>query len=164
MLCRRFEPGDADPIARLFHDTVRTVNLGDYTQAQVKAWAPDEIHFRDWGAACLRCRTFVAEEAGRVLGYGQLEDNGHIDNFYVHHDQQGRGVGAALHAVIEAEARQLGIPWLFAEVSITARPFFTRIGYRVIRKQTVACRGQLFINYVMEKDLAGCAPESKSDS
>src|SRR5437879_3219575 len=38
----RFELRDAEAIARLFHDTIRIVNLGDYTQEQVEAWAPDD--------------------------------------------------------------------------------------------------------------------------
>ena len=76
MMVRRFEPRDAEQIARLFHDTIRTVNLGDYTQEQVEAWAPADIHFRDWAAACSNRCTFVAEQDGLILGFGELEPNG----------------------------------------------------------------------------------------
>lgn len=155
MIVRRFQVQDAEQVAQLFHDTIRTVNLGDYTQEQVEAWAPSEIHFRDWAAACSSRCTFVAEKDGLIVGFGELEGDGHVGRFYVHHAYQRQGVGQALHAAIEAEARRLGLARLFAEASITARPFFASLGYRTIREQTVACRGQLFTNFVMEKMLQG---------
>ena len=37
--------------------------------------------------------------------------------------------------------------------SETARPFFERRGYRVLRPQQVERRGQVLTNYVMEKEL-----------
>jgi putative acetyltransferase len=150
---RRFEPRDAEAIARLFHDTIRTVNLGDYTQEQVEAWAPDDIHFRDWVAACGSHYTFVAEQDGMIVGFGELEASGHVDRFYVHHQHQRQGIGQIIYAAVETEAGKLGLRRLFTEASITARPFFARLGYAVLREQTVECRGQTFINYVMEKQI-----------
>src|SRR5262245_41401980 len=107
VIVRRFEPRDTEQIAQLFHDTIRTVNLGDYTQQQVEAWAPDDVSFRDWEDHCTSRCTFVAEQDGLVVGYGQLEPNGHIDQFYVHHRHQRQGVAGAVYAAIETEARRL---------------------------------------------------------
>jgi putative acetyltransferase len=151
---RRFEPPDAEAIARLFHDTIRIVNLGDYTQEQVEAWAPDNIYFRDWAAACGSRWTLVAEMDGMVVGFGELEATGHVNRFYVHHLHQRQGIGQVIHTAIETEAGKLGLRRLFTEASITARPFFARLGYAVLGEQTVECRGQTFINYVMEKHLS----------
>lgn len=154
MIIRKFELRDAEQIARLFHDTIRIVNLGDYTQEQVEAWAPDDIHFRNWADKCSSRCTFVAEKDGRIVGYGELEANGHLDHLYVHHEHQRQGAAGTLYAALESEARRLGIARIFTEASITARPFFERMGYQVVREQTVHCRGQSFINYAMEKNLA----------
>jgi putative acetyltransferase len=151
MILRKFELRDTEQIARLFHDTIRIVNLRDYTQEQIEAWAPADIHFRNWAKFCSSRCTMVAERSGQVVGYGQLERNGHIDHFYVHHQHQRQGVGNGISAAIEMEARNHGIQRLFTEASLTARPFFDRMGYELVREQTVICRGQAFINYVMEK-------------
>jgi putative acetyltransferase len=151
MLVRRFERNDTEQIARLFHDTIRIVNLGDFAQEQVEAWAPDDIHFRDWAELCASRCTFVADEAGLILGFGNLEADGHIGHFYVHHLHQRNGVGRSIYAAIEAEALKLEQHRLFTEASITARPFFARMGFATMRDQTIACRGQTFVNYVMEK-------------
>lgn len=153
MIVRRFELRDTGQIAQLFHDTIRIVNLGDYTQEQVEAWAPADIHFRDWAKACSSLCTFVAVKDDLVIGFGELEVNGHINRFYVHHCHQRQGVGRSIYAAIEVAARKLNLSKLFTEASITARPFFDRMGYQMVREQTVTCRGQAFINYVMEKRL-----------
>jgi putative acetyltransferase len=88
-----------------------------------------------------------------VVGFGELEVNGHINRFYVHHQHQRQGVGNSIYAAIEAEARKLALPRLFTEASITARSFFDCMGYWMVKEQTVMCRGQVFTNYVMEKRL-----------
>lgn len=150
---RPFRTSDAEQIARLFHDTVRTINLGDYSASQVRAWAPDDLHFRDWIASCSSRFTFVADDDGVIAGFGQLEANGHIDGFYCHAHYQRRGVGRQIYQAIEQHALSLSIRRLFAEVSITARPFFERMGFVVVTEQQVARRGEVFTNYVMEKML-----------
>jgi putative acetyltransferase len=45
---RLFEVQDAEQIAQLFHETVREINIHDYSSNQVRAWAPDDIYFRNW--------------------------------------------------------------------------------------------------------------------
>ncbi len=151
---RRFHPQDASQIAQLFHDTIRQVNLGDYTLAQVQAWAPDDLHFRDWVTACSARITYVADDDGVIVGFGELEANGHIDCFYCHKDYQGQGVGRQIYQTIERKALDLSLPRLFLEASITARPFFERMGLVMLKEQTVFRRGQFLTNFVMEKWLS----------
>jgi putative acetyltransferase len=153
MEIRLFKKNDAEQIARLFHETIREVNIRDYSLEQVKAWAPDNIHFRDWAKACSSKFTFVADDKGIIAGFGELEANGHIDCFYCHKDYQRMGVGSSIYNAIETKAYELGINRLYTEASITAKPFFLRMGFSVIKEQQVEARGQTFINYVMEKFL-----------
>ena len=150
---RLFEARDAEQIARLFHETVREVNVRDYSSAQVKAWAPDDLHFRNWVEVCLNRFTYVADDGGAIAGFGELEPNGHIDCFYCHKNYQGCGVGRQIYQAIEAKAVELSASRLFTEASITAKPFFQRMGFSVVKKQEVTCRGETFINYAMEKIL-----------
>ncbi|MEG3435649.1 GNAT family N-acetyltransferase [Pannus brasiliensis CCIBt3594] len=148
MNIRLFQPRDANRIARLFHDTVREINIRDYSIEQVKAWAPDDVNFTEFTA---RDFTYIAEEGELILGFADLKKNGHIDRFFCHKDYQGRGIGRQLYETIEAKALELGIDRLVTEASITARPFFERMGFSVIQTQQVYCRGQSFTNYRMEK-------------
>jgi putative acetyltransferase len=150
---RLFETQDAEQIARLFHETVRAVNVRDYSDRQVSAWAPGDIHFRNWAEVCSSRFTYVADDDGVIAGFGELEPHGHIDCFYCHKNYQRCGVGSQIYRAIEAKAVELSLSRLFVEASITARPFFQRMGFAVVKEQTVTRRGEAFINYVMEKFL-----------
>jgi len=150
---RLFQVSDADQIAQLFHDTVREINRQDYSEAQVQAWAPDDLHFRNWVEVCSNRFTYVADDSGVIAGFAELEVNGHIDCFYCHQNYQRQGVGKRLYAAIATKANELGVQRLFAEVSITAKPFFERMGFTVVMEQVVTRRGLSFRNYSMEKFL-----------
>jgi putative acetyltransferase len=153
MEIRLFCPQDAEQIAQLFHETVREINIRDYSTNQVKSWAPDNLYFRNWSEVCANRFTYVADENGVILGFGELEPDGHIDCFYCHKNYQGRGVGRQIYQAIEAKALELGLTRLYVEASITAKPFFQRLGFSVVKEQQVSRREEIFTNYVMEKFL-----------
>ncbi|MSP48276.1 MAG: GNAT family N-acetyltransferase [Alphaproteobacteria bacterium] len=153
MIIRLYVPADLDGLIRLFRDSVRRIAIRDYTEDQVKAWAPDAVDRQSWATRRASRPTWVAEVDGEIAGFTDLEPDGHVDMMYVHSDHQGRGVAGALLRQVEAEAARLGLDRLYTEASITARPFFERKGFRVIAPQTVSLRGQDFANYRMEKRL-----------
>lgn len=158
---RRFNPDDTPALIDLFRDTVRRVNSRDYTPEQVRAWAPDDVDPARWAVLSDR-HTVVAEVDDRIVGFTDMETSGHIDRFFVHADFQGRGVGRAMLSELVAEAGRLGIPRLYAEVSITARPFFGRHGFAVVAEQAVTVRGVSMTNYRMERLLR--TPASRNDA
>jgi putative acetyltransferase len=151
---RPYRPDDAPALLDLFRDTIRRVNCRDYSPTQVAAWASDYI---DSGARFGRFTgrfVPVAEEAGRPVGFAELEPNGHIDRVYVSADHQRRGIGQQLLAAVVAEAQRVRITRLFTEASITARPFFEAQGFAMLAPQMVRCRGVEFVNYQMVRQLA----------
>ena len=123
---RPYRPDDAPALLALFRDTIRRVNSRDYSPAQIAAWASDDIDTVTWFGRFSGRYVPVAEEAGRPVGFAELEPSGHIDRVYVSADHQRRGIGRQLLAAVVAEARRVGLARLFTEASITARPFFVR--------------------------------------
>ena len=89
---RRFEAGDLPAVQELFAGSIRTVCRGDYTPAELEAWA--NRAGRITARRLLDCYTLVAEEEGRLLGFGNLEPGGHLDRLYTAADSQRRGVAA----------------------------------------------------------------------
>jgi len=158
MIIRRFQEEDTPAVMRLFFETVHAVNCADYSAEQLDAWAPqplEEMDQRRWSTTLRNNFTFVAELKGDVIGFGELEPNGHIDRFYCHKNFQRQGVGILILRAIEDKAELLQLERLIAEVSITARPFFASKGFREICEQEVEVRGVTMRNYVMEKLLDG---------
>jgi putative acetyltransferase len=150
---RRYAATDLDTLIDLFRQSVRRIARKDYTDAQILAWAPDDIDRAAFGARRDAKPTWVAEISGMIVGFTDLEPDGHIDMLFVHPEGQGRGVARALLDTVERTAQERGLARLYAEASITARPVFERYGFCVITAQTVSRNGQDFTNYRMEKKL-----------
>ncbi|MGD9559364.1 MAG: GNAT family N-acetyltransferase [Oscillospiraceae bacterium] len=150
---RPYRAGDNPSLAALFYATVHAVNAADYSPAQLAAWAPGGLDADAWGKAFESTHTLVAEQDGAVVGFANVDDTGYFDRLYVHKDHQRKGVASRLAAAVEAHARANRLPAVRACVSITARPFFLRRGYRVLGENMVPRRGQVLKNYTMEKVL-----------
>ena len=153
LIVRDYGADDAWEICQLFYETVRAVNLGDYSPEQVRAWAPAPPDPAAWHARMSGRHTLVAERGGEVVGFAELEGDGHLDMLYCRRDAVGSGVGSSLYAAVEERARGLSIGRIFTEASITARPFFERHGFRVLRRNTVLREGTELTNFSMEKAL-----------
>jgi putative acetyltransferase len=151
---RRSRPEDIETIAWLFTETIHAVNTGDYKPDQLSAWAPRPPDIASWRER-LEGETIVlvAERGLQILGFAGFTPDGHLGLLYTHARFLRQGIAAVLLRAIEDEVRCHGVDHLFAEVSVTARPFFDQAGFRLITAQTVERRGKEFINYRMEKML-----------
>ena len=150
MIIRNYQSADCPEIAGLFYDTVHTVNAKDYTQEQLNVWATGTIDFRQWDLSFLEHSTFVAIENELIVGFGDIDETGYLDRLYVHKDFQGKGIASALCDRLEQTAAGKQI---VTHASITARPFFEKRGYKVVKEQLVERAGVLLKNYVMRKEL-----------
>lgn len=152
ILIRKYIVEDAQSLANIYYNTIHQVNIRDYTQQQVDVWAPETSKdITGWLKKFERTNPFVAMVNNTVVGFAEFEPNGHIDCFYCHHEWIGRGVGSALMEAIYASAVQQGIKRIFAEVSITAKPFFDRCGFATVVQQSIERKGVFLTNYKMEK-------------
>lgn len=151
MLVRTHRNGDIPNISRLYYDTIHRVNSQDYTREQIDAWAPDVPADSFWRERFRKYRVYVAEEDGCIVGFTELDSTGHIDCFFVHHEWQRCGVGSRMMERIVASAGKDKIPRLFAEVSITALPFFLDKDFVVVRENK-SVRGSVMLEqFVMER-------------
>lgn len=148
---RPYQEQDANTTWSLFFNTVRTVNVRDYTLDQVKAWAPEHYDLVRWSEIMKHNQPFIAEQAGQIVGYADLQAEGLIDHFFCKADHQRQGIGRTLMLHLFKEAKKRHITRLFAHVSLTAQPFFAHFGFQIVRVQYVTLRGQRFQNALMEK-------------
>lgn len=154
MLIRYYHPADIGQMVQLFYTTVHTVNCCDYTMEQVNAWVPTIPNEATWLARYSDQIAFVADDDGVIAGFAELEPNGHVDCFYCHHCYQRRGVGRQLYQRLEQEANSLGLTRLFVEASITAQPFFERMGFRTLHENKILRNNVALTNFSMEKHLS----------
>jgi putative acetyltransferase len=150
---RRGRPEDALTVARLFRDTVRSVNRMDYTEAQLDAWAPYQVDLDHWREAIENSHFLIAVSGGMVVGFANLDGKDYVDQVFVHKDLLRKRIATKLIEEIEREAKRRGSDRLWTQSSITAKRFFERQGFAVQQEQRVTYNGQIFDNLVMEKRL-----------
>ncbi len=153
MYVRDFTFGDEPALQAVFYSAIHTIAASDYTPAQLDAWAPDRPDMERWTARMRAIRPFVVEEDGRIVGYADVQANGHIDHFYVSGAKARRGVGRILMDRIHSRAEELKFERLFSDVSRTAQPFFERFGFIVLEHKIVVVGGVSLPNVRMTKDL-----------
>lgn len=154
IIVRSYEERDAEDLAKIYYHTIHRINCRDYSKEQLNVWAPEaSLQPERWLDRFQRTKPFVATVNEKVVGFAEFERNGHIDCFYCHHDWIGKGVGSALVKVINQKAVEYGLDKIFAEVSITARPFFEGKGFKVILEQEVGRKGIKLVNFQMEKTI-----------
>lgn len=148
---RKFKSGEQSALRAIFFNTIRNVNTRDYSEEQVKAWAPKDYDQQAWSARISNINPFVALLDGDIVGYADVQEDGYIDHFFCHMNHQGKGIGKMLMNRLFHEGKINNINRLYTHASITAKPFFEHFGFNEVKPQQVSIRGQILTNYVMEK-------------
>lgn len=147
MIIREYQPSDCKEITELFYHTVHTINARDYTKEQLNAWATGKVDLERWNRSLQANFSLVAVEQGNIVGFGDIDKTGYLDHLFVHKDYQRKGIATAICDRLEQT-----IPGtITTHASITAKPFFGKRGYQVVKEQQVERQGILLTNYVMEK-------------
>ena len=155
MEIRTYRQEDIKDIAELFYDTVHTVNAADYTEKQLDAWADGNIDLSAWNRSFQEHMTLVAvmpsDKANgtqQIVGFADMDSTGYLDRLYVHKGFQRHGIATALCDRLE---QAVDAEEFTTHASITAKSFFQKRGYQVMREQQVERKGILLTNYVMKK-------------
>ena len=148
-----YKEEDCEEIYELFYNTVHSVNLKDYGQDQLDAWAPKEIDIAEWGKSFLQHHSVVAEKNNIIIGFGDIDKTGYLDRLYVHKDYQGIGVATMIISDLEKYASNKNVKTITTYASITLKPMLEKRGYVTLKAQTVERKGQLLTNFHMIKNL-----------
>uniref|UniRef100_UPI003FF0D8F5 GNAT family N-acetyltransferase n=1 Tax=Phocaeicola dorei TaxID=357276 RepID=UPI003FF0D8F5 len=150
MKIRRYEPRDLEQITHLFYETVHTINAKDYTDEQLNVWATGSVDLAAWDASLQSHLTYVMTEGNLIVGFGDIDDTGYLDRLFVHKDYQRQRIGSILcdklESVVETDT-------ITVHASITAKPFFEKRGYKLVKQQEVKRQGILLTNYILQKDI-----------
>lgn len=153
MNIRMYKSEDCREILELFYNTVHSINSRDYSLEQLDVWAPKEIDIALWDKSLSQHYSIVAEENGVIIGFGDLDAIGYLDRLYVHKDYQGIGVATTISNELENYAQENHISIVTTNASITAKPFFKKLGYEVVKEQFIERNGQFLKNFIMKKVL-----------
>ncbi|MGB5917517.1 GNAT family N-acetyltransferase [Arcobacter sp.] len=135
-------------IPELFTNTIHKTCHKDYTKEQLNAWAKLDIDYKAWEKRLVKTKPYLAIMDEKLVGFAEFYDD-YIDCFYVHHEYQGCGVGKMLINHIFKIAKENEQTLLKVDASITAKPFFEKFGFKVLKKNRVK-RGNIELtNFTM---------------
>ena len=131
---RPLRDADAPAVRSLVHATIERSYAGVYPPRAVAFFKEfhSEEKIRD------RARTgtvLVAEQAGRIVATGARVGT-EIFAVFVDPDLQGAGLGRALMARLETDARAAGIAEALLGVSLPSRAFYGRLGYQMTAERS----------------------------
>lgn len=130
MKLRRYQSSDCKELTELFYNTVHTVNAKDYTKEQLNVWATGTVDLEKWNQSLQEHYSVVAVEGKIIVGFGDIDKTGYLERLFVHTDYQRKGIATAICDQLE----QFVEGNITTHASVTARPFFEKRGYKVVKK------------------------------
>ena len=149
MKFREYQSFDLKEICELFYETITIINKYDYNDEQIRVWSNRRNVLLKQDNFFNSLYTIVAIENNKIVGYGNIDKNGYLDHLYVHKNYQRRHIATLLCDKLENYNKE--IKELTVHSSITAKPFFEKRGYKVVKEQTVELDGVNINNYLMKK-------------
>lgn len=129
---RRALDSEVGAISGLIVQTLRLSNARDYPPEVIDRVAAnfDAAGVRELMATR---EVFVALDGERVVATASLAGDV-LRSVFVLPEMQGRGLGKALMKHVEGVARAAGVQQLRVPASLTAVPFYSALGYAVVRE------------------------------
>jgi predicted N-acetyltransferase YhbS len=122
---------DAADISRVILAALRETNAKDYSSDVIeqveRSFGPEAVL-----ELIRRRKVFVAVTGSRIVGTASLEEQS-VRTVFVSPDVQGQGVGRLLMAAVERAALEAGVETLVVPSSLTAEPFYSKLGFRAVR-------------------------------
>ncbi len=148
MMIREYQPTDCKELTELFYHTVHVVNAKDYPKEQLDAWATGQADRKKWNQTLQEHFSIVAVDNDIIVGFGDMDKTGYLDHLFVHADYQGKGIATAICDQLESAVQGN----IVTHASITAKAFFEKRGYQVVKEQQVERQGIFLTNFVMIKE------------
>ncbi len=150
---RPYLPSDLPLLAEIRFAAIEESTGEDYDEAQRRAWASAADDDEGFAQKLEKSLTLVALIGGGPVGFIVLQGKDLIDQLYVHPAVARTGVASALVDAIEKLAASRGTATLVADASDTARPFFEKLGYQAVHRNTIEIDGLWLGNTRMTKTL-----------
>ncbi len=139
---RDYRAGDAPVMARIYFIAVYALGTRR-TRSRILRGAR-----RRWTANAVGC-----DSEGAVIGFDNVEANGHIALLYCHSDAAGTGVASGIVAALIDHAQVAGMPDLHVEASKLARGLFERHGFTLAHRRDFSLNGMPIDNHRMIRSL-----------
>ena len=144
---------DTEQITQLYYDTINNINIRDYDSEQIRLWSSGHLKTEKWKKNITEQYFIVSESEGIITGFASITEKGYLDFMYVHKDHQGKRIATKMLSELEKFADSLELKEIWAQVSITARPFFRSKGFEITKEFITRIEGIEFADAIMTKSI-----------
>lgn len=151
---RKVKEENLSSLHEVFEKSVRNICCKDYSPEQINAWV-NKANIQRWQELFHSdLHFFLAEETKtfQTVGFTSVNTQGYLHSMFIHPQFQKRGIATRLLQTAEEFAKEHHATCLFAEVSLTARPFFEKLEFIVKEQQTVTVSGIEMTNFIMRRE------------
>jgi putative acetyltransferase len=152
MIIRLAQDKDFASIARLHRETIRHVNSKDYPEDIILVWSGRTKASRYRNSAS-KVKRWVAVENEKVIGFCDHNFKCELDGLYIHKDFQGKGIGKKLLKKAEDSMKKIGCKIIKIISTITAKTFYQKNGYKVIKKSSHQIEDKKADVFIMSKTI-----------
>jgi len=148
------DPHDYPSVKEVFRACIDQGPEEFYSEEQRSAWKEGINNRERWHRKMRDDYFLIAENnAGSVIGFASLSEDGYLDTLYVHPDFQRQKVAQMLYFSIEKEARTKSCDRIYVDASHWAKPFFEAHGFLEIAENEVDRKGVKLTNFRMERHI-----------
>lgn len=148
-MLRKADIKDLNACLSLFEQSVKTLCAKDYTKDQICAWI--KIDRQQWEEKFKYDEIFVYEKRGKIASFISVkQEQKLLDLLFTHPDFVRQGLAQNLLDFILKTYLHNGI-YTFA--SLSAKDFFLKNGFELIRENKVIKEGQNLKKFLMKKDV-----------
>lgn len=131
---RKFKKNDAKEVSALIIKTLRITNIKDYSseyiENNVKAFQPEDIVKRaGWTHFYVVCDEDKIVGCGAIGPHWGKKDESSLFTVFVLPEYQGKGIGRKIIDTLEQDEYFLRAKRIEIPASITATPFYLKMGY-----------------------------------
>ena len=134
MIIRRIEPEDAEKVSALIAKTLREVNIKDYSSEYIEKIV-QELQPKDILERAKWTHFYVVCDEDRIVGCGAIGpywgkvDESSFFTIFVLPEYQEHGIGRKIIETLEKDDFFLRANRIEIPASITAAPFYSKMGY-----------------------------------
>lgn len=154
IVLRRGNVEDLSVLKQLIIETICEHCKDDYTQKQLDAWVSAVQNDFRWLDVFEKQVVFVAESKDVIVGFCSLEDGDYLDMLYVAKDFQRKGTASLLLEAAEEQAKKKKQTKLEVDASLTAKAFFEKQGFVLVKELLVPIEGERLISLRMVKSFS----------
>tara|TARA_Y100001970_G_scaffold221033_1_gene271584 strand:- start:432 stop:905 length:474 start_codon:yes stop_codon:yes gene_type:complete len=152
MNLRQITNKDQIDLKKVYFDSILSIDENIYSKDQKRAWSSQAWDNPYFEKSITKGKGWLLTDKNKIIAFAIRYPMNRISLFYCLGRSQRKGYGSLLLNKIENEAKEEGLHSLFTEASLISYKLFLKNRWRIISKEKIIIKNNLFERYKMIKN------------